>query len=197
MSEETQTAEQHIDTSLIPEVVIGEKILFHGSKSSGIERFNKAEETTIGQGLYLTSDPDSARGYAARRSKTDTSAIPTVYQVGIENVRMADLRTLEGVKPFASMLLTKLEERSRSNKLKWYEEETIRRTIESIKSNTYKSLKDITWNHQGIVTSLLQEQGFDGLIAIEGGEGEEITEHDSYVIFDPSKVQIKSVKSAS
>ena len=31
---------------------------------------------------------------------------------------------------------------------------------------------------------------YDGLIAIEGGEGDEIGNHDSYVIFDPNEVKI-------
>lgn len=141
-------------------------------------------EATIGQGLYLTSDIDAAAGYAKRRSKGKGGLVPSVYKVEVTNLRMADLRTMEGVKLFADLLRERLSAEIKKPNLKWYQE--------AIQSNSYKALKDITWNHQDLVTQIIKGQGFDGLIAIEGGEGEEIGNHDSYVVFDSSKAEVKS-----
>ena len=46
------------------------------------------------------------------------------------------------------------------------------------------------WNNSQLTTQIVQKEGFDGLIAIEGGEGDEIGEHDSYVIFNPDNVNL-------
>jgi hypothetical protein len=38
--------------------------------------------------------------------------------------------------------------------------------------------------------------GYDGLKALEGGEGDDIGAHENYLIFDPQKVQITSEQPA-
>ena len=183
---------ERLGPSNLPEVKIDQKELYHGSGSGDIAKFNPAEETTIGKGLYLTSDINAAAGYAKRRSKGEEGLVPSVYKVEVKNLRMADLRTVEGVKLFADLLRKRLFTESKKPNLEWYQEASIQKTLEVIRTNSYKALKDITWNHQDLVTQIIKDQGFDGLIAIEGGEGDEVGNHDSYVVFDPSKVEIKS-----
>lgn len=178
------------ETTSIPEVLIKRAVLYHGSGVSGISSFLPAEETTIGQGVYLTSDQVSAEGYAKRRSGRDEGKRPVVYEVEVRDLRLADLREMEGVDNFARLLGDELELKLKKPKLSIYWEEAARRTLDKIKKHSFRSLKDITWNHQDIVTRVIQANGFDGLVAIEGGEGQDVGEHDSFVVFDPSKATI-------
>lgn len=180
------------EVSSLPEVIIDKKELYHGSRSSDIKDFNAAEETTIGEGVYLTSDPEAASGYAKRRSKLNTEFVPTVYKVEVNDLKMADLRNPAGEKAFAELLKQRLLDTIKKPDLKWFQQAAIQETLTKITSGSYKGLKDITWNHQDLTTQVVKDQGFDGLIAIEGGEGDEIGNHDSYLVFDPSKVEIKS-----
>lgn len=179
------------ETIRIPEIKIDKQILFHGSGVSGIKDLNASEETTVGRGLYLTSSEEAAKGYALRRAKRNPEYSPTTYTSEISNLTLADLRDKKAVGNFAKLLGKRLEEEMRSNSnLKWYRAEAIRGTLEMIKNDSFKSLKEITWNNQEATTRVLQDEGFDGLVTVEGGEGEEVGEHDSYVIFDPKKVKI-------
>jgi hypothetical protein len=62
-----------------------------------------------------------------------------------------------------------------------------------IDDNSFRSLKDLLFGVGDWARSMLQDMGYDGLMAIEGGEGGnglDIGKHDSYVIFDPKKVKV-------
>ena len=191
MNEEPAVLESS-DGIKIPEVILEEKILYHGSRSDSIDSFNTAEESTVGAGLYLTSDLDSARNYAVVRSRGNETAAPTIYKVEVKNLKLADLRNKQGVKQFSAVMLNRLLEMKKDSTLNWLQREIIQGTIDKIVKNDYISLNYLVRGHQNTVTNLLRERGFDGLIALEGGEGEETKVHDSYVVFDPEKVDIQS-----
>lgn len=186
-----QTSER-LETLSLPEIKIDKKELYYGSANPNIMQLSAAEESTIGEGLYLTSDKDAAINYAKVRSQGNKEATPCVYTAKVKNLRMADLQRLEAIKIFAKSLEQKLKEERKRTDLKWNQEGAIDKTLETIRTGSFQALKDFAWSHQDLVTQLLKAQGFDGLIAIEGGEGENGKDHDSYVVFDPSKVEIKS-----
>src|SRR3990172_7764357 len=194
MEDTTETKELPVkkEGNRIPELKLERAVLYHGSGTSSIKSFRVAEETTIGKGVYLTSDPESAKGYATLRAKRIEDGKPTVYKIEVTNLRLADLRHRQGVEIFSEILEKRLAALLQNPNLTWIHEGAIRKTLDKIRSNSYKSLKDLTWNHQDITTEIITAQGFDGLVALEGGEGEEVREHDSYLVFDPQKVNIQS-----
>lgn len=175
----------------LPELLIDKAVLYHGSGTPGIREFLPADETTIGRGVYLTSDPVSAKGYALLRVARKESKSPVVYEVETDRLRLADLRADEGIDKFASLLREELIRliHNTPKPLPSILVRTVNMAVERIDKHSFRGLKDITWNFQDIVTSLIREKGFDGLVAIEGGEGD-MGNHDSYVIFDPKKVKI-------
>jgi len=69
--------------------------------------------------------------------------------------------------------------------------------LERITSGQIRGPKDILYFFGGTARRLFSKLGFDGIKALEGGEGWgeglnniEIGNHDTYVIFDPKKVKI-------
>ena len=97
-------------TTILPEVMVQHQIFFHGSNIANITRLNPSEEVTIGNGVYLTSDEQAARGYAERRARRDPESTPHIYRAEIHNLRLADLRTRQGVNQFAELLKRELLE---------------------------------------------------------------------------------------
>ena len=178
------------ETQNFPETKIDNMILFYGASISGIKELRRAEETTIGEGLYLTSQLEAAEGYAKRRAKINPESMPTVYQVEVSNLKMADIRGSQALETFAMKLKNRLQEERKKPNLPWYVQNAIVGTLERIDSKSYKSLRELAWNHQEITTEVMRDEGFDGLIAQEGGEGDEIGDHDSYVIFDSTKAKV-------
>jgi hypothetical protein len=173
-----------------PEVMIDRKILYHGSGISGITEFKAAEETTVGTGFYLTSEEEKGKGYAKRRSMRSSEAKPTVYETEISNMRLADLREPETLPILAQLLKVEVEELLKNPDAPYYVQGNNLQLLAKIRQGKYRSLKDLTGNHSDVTTKIMRKLGYDGLIAIEGGEGEEIGNHDTYLIFDPSRVKI-------
>lgn len=178
------------ETERFPEIKIDRMNLFYGASISGIKEFRIAEESTIGEGLYLTSQRETAEGYAKRRAKLNPHSKPTVYQVEISNLRMADFREKKTLDIFASKLKNRLLEEVKKPDLPYYIQGAMRQTLEKINAHSYRSGKDLMWSHPGLSTEIVKNEGFDGLLAKEGGEGDEIGDHDSYVIFDPTKAKV-------
>lgn len=177
-------------TNILPEVIIDRMILYHGSGISGVSEFKEAEETTVGQGLYLTSELEAAKGYAKVRATKSPSAKPIVYEVELKDLRLADLRQSEAFPIFAQLLILKIEEALKNPNISHYVQGAMYETRDKIRKREYEGLKDLTWHHQDLTTIIIQEQGYDGLVTIEGGEGEEIGKHDTYLIFDPHKAKV-------
>lgn len=183
---------ENLESSNLPEIIISRKELYHGSNIGDIVRFNSAKETTIAEGIYLTSNREAAVNYANVRSKRNEQTAPSVYVVEVKDLKMADLRAPQEIKLLAKLLQRELLKETGKPNLHWYDEEAIRKTLEKIRTNSYRGLKDIAFNHTALVSKIIKDRGFDGLIAIEGGEGENGKNHDSYIIFDPAKATIKS-----
>lgn len=173
-------------------ILVRRKTLFHGSSASGIEKLNPAEETTVGEGVYFTSKREDAEGYANRRSRSREDAVPTIYRANIENLKFFDARSDDNVAKVLKGFLEILQQERQKEGLPWSREAVLDNAIEKIRSSavTAGNLRDVGFAHGRLFTDYIQSLGYDGLIALEGGEGEDIGNHDTYLIFDPEKVGI-------
>lgn len=180
--------EEPIDDGL--GVFIKRKTLYHGTGAEGIEDFNSAEDTTVGDGAYFTSDPNAAIGYAHVRTRGENETNPIIYEANIENARLVDLRkkaNVEKVLPGFKEILKK--ERNKPD-LHWAKQGRIDQVIGNIDSGLgAKYLKFATQGVGNLFSDYLSSLGYDGLITYEGGEGE-VGDHDTYLIFDPEKAKI-------
>jgi hypothetical protein len=173
-------------------VFVKRKTLYHGTGISGINDFDKAEETTVGEGAYFTSEPEAAIGYARRRSKRDKDQKPIIYEANIENTKLAELRQKENVQKvlpgFRKILLEKWQEPD----LRWDRQLVLSKAIEAIDSDKIGpgNLRDIAFSTGKIFTDYIASLGYDGLITYEGGEGSDVGFHDTYLIFDPERAKI-------
>jgi len=188
---EDEPAEERTEDGL--GILIKNKTLYHGSATTGINEFTKAEEDTIGSGIYFTSRAEDAVGYAKRRSRGKKGSSPIIYETVIENLKLVDLRQddnahkiLEG---FKLLLIKKLEQPG----LDYFVKNACRNSIDAIDQNKVGAgnLKEATASHTQLFSDHIRSLGYDGLIALEGGEGEDIGQHDTYLIFDPEKAKIR------
>lgn len=182
--------EEEIDDGL--GIFVKNKTLYHGSGASGIESFNKAEEDTVGSGIYFTSEAKDAIGYARRRSRREKEASPVIYESSVENMKLLDLRKNENVKKvldgFKQILIEKLKEPD----LRWNYQEVLQRAVEAITSGKVGSgnLREVTFSTGRMFSDYCKSLGYEGLITFEGGEGDDVGSHDTYLIFDPEKAKI-------
>lgn len=174
-----------------PTVEVEKKHLFIGKSELGLVEVPEAYETTVGDGVYLTSQQEAAEGYALRRSKG--GGVPTIYKAEIQNLSLLDLTSQEAQEKFTSYWkeqLLKLREELVHKE--WSAKEAaVDQALLNINTNSIRGLRDITFSFGDLVRETLKREGFDGLIIEEGGEGRgEIGNHDSYVIFNPQDVRI-------
>ncbi len=174
--------------------------LYHGSPISGIQYFRDAEETTIGNGFYATSDIRSAGGYSVVRSNDLSKRF--LYEIEIDGLKILDLSTQDAIINFGKFFREKLIDLRRrlsadTPNRQWVIQGVIDRNIREINlaimGERQPHLKWFTENIGDLVRSSLLDIGCDGLLAYEGGEagnGETIGRHDSYVIFDPTKAKV-------
>lgn len=173
-------------------ILVKKKTLYHGSGISGVESFNKAEEDTVGSGIYFTSEPKDAIGYARRRARREKDASPVIYESSVENMKLLDLRKDENVKKildgFKQILIEKLKEPD----LKWNVQGVFQRALEAINSGKVGSgnLREVTFSTGQMFSDYCKSLGYEGLITFEGGEGDDVGSHDTYLIFDPEKAKI-------
>jgi hypothetical protein len=183
--------EEAIDNGL--GIFIKRKVLFHGSNISGIQNFKPADETTIGQGVYLTSQAEAAIRYAHGHSlRHENKTPPIIYEVSIENLKLLDLRDDKNVDAILQGFREILLKEKKKPGLKWYEENAFSDAIEAIDTKRYYrlGLREVTWNFQNIFADYCKFLGYDGLIYIEGGNAPFTGDHDTYLIFDPSKIKV-------
>lgn len=182
--------EEEIDDGL--GILVKKKTLYHGSGTSGIESFNKAEEDTVGSGIYFTSEAKDAIGYARRRSRREKDASPVIYESSVENMKLLDLRKDENVKKvldgFKQVLIEKLKEPD----LKWNVQGVLQKAVEAITSGKVGSgnLREVTFSTGQMFSDYCKSLGYEGLMTFEGGEGDDVSNHDTYLIFDPEKAKI-------
>lgn len=170
-------------------IFLRRKTLYHGSFKPDIDRLDKAENTTVGTGVYFTPEPKDAIGYARRRSGS-REGVPTIYEVVVENVKLVDLRDDNNVRAvlrdFKDVLVNKLGEPN----LRWNYEEMLRRAVSAIDSNKagVGNLREVAFSTGDLFSDYLATQGYHGLVTFEGGEGD-VGNHETYLIFDPDKVK--------
>jgi len=193
--------EEEIDNGL--GVLVQKKTLYHGSGISGIKTFNKAEEDTVGSGVYFTSEAKDAIGYARLRSERERNpqradgapviedSVPIIYESSVENMRLCDLRKDENVKKVLDGFKEIAKEELKKPDVKWFAQRVLERTIETINSGKIGvgNLKEIAQNNGKLSSDYIKSLGYEGLIALEGGEGGN-GNHDTYLIFDPEKAKI-------
>ena len=179
-------------------VFIKHRTLYHGTTVENIKEFKKADETTIGEGIYLTSQAKDAIGYANRRTANRTTSTnketikPIIYEVSIENLKLIDFRKDENVKKSLRKWIPVLKKEAERKDLKYYHLNAINEAIGLIWSGKVNSgnVSPIAAAIGENFTDFIKSLGYDGLITFEGGEGEHVKNHDSYVIFDPEKVKM-------
>ena len=193
--------EEEIDNGL--GVLVKKKTLYHGSGISGIKTFNKAEEDTVGSGIYFTSEAKDAIGYARIRSerernpqKADGSPIienskPIIYESSVEDMKLCDLRKDENVKNILEGFIKVIKEELKKPDLKWFVQGALERTIETINSGKVRAgnLKEVAQTNGKLFSDYINSLGYEGLITLEGGEGGN-GNHDTYLIFDPERAKI-------
>lgn len=185
--------------------------LYHGGPIADIKVFRPAEETTIGNGFYATSMPDQAFGYAMERSRDGirekrsgevkkATHQPVVYEVVVSDATFVDLRQREAVQAFLAGYADYLEtwlERDHPPKLAAHLRlgyaALVQEKIDVIRRGGTPSLqnpgeliplhlKDVLYNTGDIFTEYVTGLGYDGIIGMEGGEGNYTGAHDSWVI---------------
>jgi len=177
-------------------VFIKKKTLYHGSATEDIQAFNEAEETTVGHGVYLTSEAKDAIGYARRRARHKPQQVgevkPVIYELTVEGIKLLNLRKDENVKKIVQGFKVVLEEELKKDNIPWFRRTTLQRAIDVINQEKVDSgkIREVAFSHGKLFTDYVTSLGYDGLITYEGGEGDDVKEHDSYVIFDPSKAKI-------
>lgn len=190
---------------VLPGMFIEQMTLYHGSATAGITSLTEAEDTTIGSGVYLTSQKEAATGYAWVRSipsHLNKNPIPVVYEVNISDLNIANLSTPDALEGFTKLFyeglgqwVEKIDEMDFKNE---FHKNIMREKAQQVRNDIihgkFKHLKDLTFSFGNVTRTLLGGHGFDGLMAYEGGEsrsGFSIGDHDSFVIFDPVKTSIK------
>lgn len=181
-------------------VIVKNKHLYHGSYRDDIKDLTAAEETTVGEGVYFTSEPIRAIGYARERAKLRKDfpvegykgkAAAVVYEALAQNLKLLDLRRPENVSRILPEFRTRLREVEQDSKTPWFLQMAMHEAIQQI--NTGKvgpgSIKLIAVNHPQLFTEYVRSLGYDGLITFEGGDGD-VGNHDTYLVFDPEKAKI-------
>ena len=198
-------------------VLIAHKNLYHGSATPGIQSLQRADEYTIGAGVYLTSEAKDAIGYVSERMKAGRvkmgmegtiQTAPVLYETEIDNLKFLDLRNentaqevMEGYRKYALETYRGIDPNNQeyADGIRHEQLLGILRRIGEIKAGTSPiavSLKEFTSILGELFSEYVASLGYDGLIAIEGGEAHE-SNHDSYVVFDPSKVKVIHEQSIS
>jgi hypothetical protein len=173
-------------------IVVKKKTIYHGSGTSGIEQFNRAKEDTVGNGIYFTSEAKDAIGYARRRSRGREGASPVIYESSVKNMKLLDLRKDENVKKVLEGFKDILKNKLKDPDLKWNYEAVLQKAIEAINAGKVGSgnLRDITFSTGQMFSDYVKSLGYEGLVTFEGGEGDDVGSHDTYLVFDPEKVKI-------
>lgn len=191
-------------------VFLKEKRLFHGSSNSEVSQFMTREEVkaaditdgvTVGEGLYLTSSEKAANAYAQRRTRNlakKEGVGPTSYEVQVDSLKLLDLRNDGNISVFTEkfrVYLVSILKSEEAEKLNWMVHSSIIEALQEIQNGV--SLRNIQklsgYAMAGVFTCFVKEQGYDGVVTFEGGEGHEddvathTGEHDTYVIFNPDK----------
>lgn len=199
------------ETLILPTLEVEKMRLYHGTGKNNIKQFMDSLATTVGAGIYMTSSFDSAAGYSILRTESELRENFKVYEGEIENMKLLDLTSPESWSLLGKIMAPEIEKvKNRTDfPLDWpqYYKDAVHRAVaralDRIKTGQIRGPSDIIGQHFGeIARRLFSKLGFDGINAVEGGEGWDdsntIGNHNTFVIFDPKKVKIiKEVQIAS
>lgn len=195
-------------------ILLKEKKLFHGSSNSEMTQFMTSEEVkvaditdgvTVGEGLHLTSSEKAANAYAQKRTKNlqrKEGIAPTSFEVLVDGLKLLDLRNDANIATFAEKfrahLVSILKNEEIKKKLNLMVNNSIIEALREIQSGiSLRNIQKISgYAMAGVFTDFVKEQGYDGLVTLEGGEGYEddaltyTGDHDTYVIFNPEKTHV-------
>ncbi|MBF6137809.1 hypothetical protein IU501_33095 [Nocardia otitidiscaviarum] len=176
------------------EVVLDRATLYHGSATPGITAFERAEDDTVGAGVYLAHEA-TAGEYA--RHRAGDAGTPVLYEVEIAHARLVDLTDQATVADvltgFRAVLHTEHDRVARTGG-SWHWEGALRQMIGEIDSGRgvhVGAVKLVTQRSGELFSGYLQDQGFDGVVALEGGEGR-MAAHRTYLLFDPARLCIRA-----
>lgn len=158
------------------------------------------DNVTIGSGLYLTSNSKAAASYAEIRAD-ENGGEPVLYETDIDDMMFCDLTREENIAPVLEGFKTFLKswfQQHREDKPAYtlHAVANVVRTINQKSAIPVQRLYTVLESVGPYFSEYLAGQGFDGLIGIEWGEvrpgaNEATGMHDSFVVFDPGRVQLQ------
>jgi hypothetical protein len=94
----------------------------------------------------------------------------------------------EVMRGFAGRLM---EIRESPKDLPWYRILAIDKALDAISRGVERgSVREVVFSHGNLFTECLKSLGYDGLKTTEGGEGEDVGVHETYLVFDPERIRI-------
>ena len=187
------------------------KNVYHGTDVDKIDKFNYAEESTIGgSAVYFTTDPELAMGYAKLRGLRRGTNQARLYESVLSDVKMmnwAEPTTVEKLRSELAQWCRDMREQIFLDGLeKVAEKYSFWKNVDA--SGVHYSLKTIIERceggevHRGNVKEIAQglrgmfferfvkERGLDGVITIEGGDDPKHTAKSgiSVVIYNKDKI---------
>lgn len=177
-------------------VQLSKRRLYHGSATTNIEEMQSAYETTVGEGLYLTNTNQDAAAYALRRARNrahmSNEAAPTVYEMEIESARLLDLTKPDNVRRVASGFADVLRQLKNDPNIPVTWPELIDRILVQIRLDkiTPGSVRNLAFSFSPQFTTYVSGLGYEGLKTFEGGEGDDIGNHLTYLLFDPNQAKV-------
>lgn len=191
----------------LPTIHVSRMILYHGSPVADIAVLEEGDQQSIGKGIYLASQRETAKGYAKKRSGAKGSS--AVYEVEISDMDIADLRTREAQEQFAKLYKQSLLDWEQNilpylkgpseeitKVIKEQRKEAVVDLVKKIDTNSFSHLRDLTFGWEELVSKTLHDVGYKGLMSLEG-EPPHVDFHDSVVIFNPRDAKIISQQLAA
>lgn len=188
------------------------KSVYHGTNTPEIDKFEFAEESTIGSNaVYFTIDPTLAMGYAKLRQKERDGQQAYLYEAMLSDVSLmnwAEPKTVEKLSSefgdYCSNALAELDSSDYKDFARKYGlTEQIQQSTASYALKKIINICDQKGSlHGGNVKTIAQgvmglffekfvkDRGYDGVITIEGGDDPEFTSKAgvSVVIFNKDKI---------
>ncbi|MBP9748964.1 hypothetical protein KBD18_02035, partial [Patescibacteria group bacterium] len=133
--------------------------------------------------------------------------VPLLYEVDIENARLLDFRRDDVLQTWLPKFRTVLQntldqlreqDGATGKRASWHVVSGLKNAIGEIDKGFSPGWLQVIFASQGgLLTNFLMAQGFDGILADEGGEAGVVGPHDTFVIFDPKKLKMIQKKSIS
>lgn len=189
------------------------KSVYHGSDVEGIQEFNFAEESSIGDNaVYFAIDPTLAMEYSRLRPSERNTGKSFLYEAILSDVNLmnwAETNIVEKLKieyaEYCKKILSEIDANGYDAVTKIY---AIPATLnERVALTALKriiticaqegalnggNVKNVAFGALGIFFErFVESKGFDGVITIEGGDSENLTSRGgvSVVIYNKNKIQ--------